>query len=497
MKKDQWPHALIVDDEYFLGQILAQALEHEKIHAVAVTDVDSAIERLGQSHFDIVVSDIYLPGKTGVDLFHYALRTHPDIPFIFMTGNPDLEMAVDFLKKGGYDYIVKPFMIPDFVKKVREVIKRSHKKIREKSLVDDLKQILNKRLEELRIFQDVIESADDGLLVVDTDGIIVKSNVGFEQMTGLGDKDFMHKPLSVLAKHVFPAIDFDEIRRAVGESGFWKQEIKGVRHNQEELIANLSFFPIRNENGRTFAYAALIKDVTDQRRVENALIQSLKKTTLAQEAIIFGLARLAEYRDQDTGYHLERIRNYCKVLAMALAEEDPFKDQVDATFIDTLYRTAPLHDIGKVGIPDYILLKSGKLSPEEYKIMQMHTVIGYHTLQSIREQYGEMDFLDMGIDITYCHHERYDGRGYPRGLRGDEIPLSAQILALADVYDALTTQRVYKNAYSHERSLKIMLKERGQHFEPRLFDVFFSIAQEFDTIRKTYLENRSFNEVIV
>ncbi len=480
--------ALIVDDEYYLGQILAQALTPEGIDAVAVTDVDTALEKLHQEPFDIVISDIYLPGKTGVDLFHQALKQFPDIPFIFMTGNPDLEMAVDFLKKGGYDYIVKPFMIPDFIKKVHQVINKSHQRQQQQHLVNDLKQILNRRLQELRIFQDIIESSTDGLLVTDTDGIIVKTNRGLEAMTGLKDAVLSMRPLATLEKTTFPQLQFADILEMVQSRGNWSGETTGYRLNGETFIAQLSFFPILNESGDAFAYAALIKDVSEQRRMQRELIDSLKKLTQAQEATIFGLARLAEYRDQATGFHLERIRSYCRTLAEALHHHPQFQETVTHQFIETLYRTAPLHDIGKVGIPDYILLKAGKLSAQEFEIMKQHTIIGYQTLHSIQQQYGDLDFLKMGIDITYCHHERYDGKGYPRGLKGEEIPLSAQILSIADVYDALTTERVYKKAYSHERSLQIMLKERGKHFEPTLFDVFLSIADQFNDIRKTFIE---------
>ena len=486
--QDKNYRALIVDDEYYLGQILAQALTHDGIEAVAVTDVDTALSHLQQESFDIVISDIYLPGKTGVDLFHTAMQKFPEIPFIFMTGNPDLEMAVDFLKKGGYDYIVKPFMIPDFIKKVNHVIQRSNQRRQEQHLVSDLKQILNKRLQELRIFQDIIESSTDGLIVTDTEGIIVKTNMGLEHITGINDAVLRLRPLSTLEKTTFPQLNFQDILETIQARGNWSGETTGNRLSGEEFIAQISFFPILNESGEAFAYAALIKDVTEQRRMEQELISSLKKTTQAQEATIFGLARLAEYRDQATGFHLERIRSYCRELAEALHRHPEFSKQVDRHFIETLYRTAPLHDIGKVGIPDYILLKAGKLSEQEFEIMKQHTIIGYQTLYSIQQQYGDMDFLKMGIEITYCHHERFDGKGYPRGLKGNEIPLSAQILSIADVYDALTTERVYKKAFSHKKSLEIMMAERGKHFEPRLFDVFLSIADKFDAIRKQFLE---------
>lgn len=484
-------NALILDDEFYLGQILAQALNHEGMNAASVTDVDSAIDKLKSQPFDIVISDIYLPGKTGKDFFNYTREFYPDLPFIFMTGNPNLEMAVDLLKKGGYDYIVKPFMISDFVKKVKNTVSESRRLSKEKGLVKDLKALLKQRLEELRIYQDIIESTEDGLLVLDLDGTIVKTNSGFQKMTGWSDGELLGHDFGWLKDTVFSDITFEGMREEILQHGVCHKEVKAGTRNEESWICNLSFFPIRDEEGKTFAYATLMKDVTASRKMERALIGSLQKTNLAQEAIIFGLARLAEYRDQETGFHLERIRNYCKTFAEELGQHPDYQKIITDDFIKTIFKTAPLHDIGKVGIPDYILLKPGKLTPIEFEIMKSHTIIGYQTLASIRKQYGEMDFLNMGIEITYCHHERYDGQGYPRGLRGEKIPLPAQILSFADVYDALTTQRAYKKAFSHEESLELMKAERGKHFSPTLLDIFLAISDKFDTIRKQFLEAKT------
>ncbi len=470
---------LVLDDEFFLGDVLAKALHTEGFYSIAVTDVDSAIEKLGQEKFDIVISDVYLPNKTGQDLFNYALEHFPDLPFIFITGNPNIESAVSFLKKGAYDYLPKPFMMPELVDKVREVIEKAQQRRKEKHLVNDLKQILQKRAHDLRIYQDIFKSKKDGLLIIDVDGNIVEVNPGFELMTGLRQSDLLSEHISTL-NNVFPGIQFEEIRQKITKDGEWKKELKTTHINGETWIANFSFFPINNENQQTFAYSAIINDVTSLRKVESALIGT-------QEAIIFGLARLAEYRDQETGFHLERIRSYSRELALGLQKHPRFVSRITDSFIDNLQRTAPLHDIGKVGIPDHILLKCEKLTPEEFEIMKSHTVIGYQTLNSIRNQYGEMEFLNMGIEVTYCHHERYDGSGYPRGLKGDEIPLSAQIVAIADMYDALTSQRVYKEAFTHEDSLNIMRAERGGHFNPALLDIFLEISEQFDEIRKSFV----------
>lgn len=478
--------ALILEDELSLGQILAQALSKEGIASETVDAVDKAIDRLRQQPFDIVISDIYLHNHTGQELFRYARENHPDLPFIFMTGYPSYETAVETLKNGAYDYMTKPFSVPEMVEKVKSAIRESEKRRQEKHLIDDLRQLLHRRMEELQIYQDIFLGKQDGLLILDSKGIIVKVNPGFREMSGLPDGELINRPISDLNLILTPPVDFPEIRQAIEERGQWKEECRMVRPEGNARIVTVSCSPIHDEQGKTFAYLMTVNDVTRLRQVESALIQSLQRTTAAQEAVIFGLARLAEIRDKDTGFHLERIRNYSQVLAEALKKHPRFRDQVTPQFIELLYRTAPLHDIGKVGIPDSILLKRGRLTPREFEIMKSHTLIGYKTLHSIREQFGPMDFLDMGIEITYCHHERYDGKGYPRGLKGDAIPLSAQIVAVADVYDALTSRRVYKEPFPHEVSVNTMKLEQGQHFHPELFDVFLSVSDEFDRIRKEF-----------
>jgi len=480
---------LILDDEYYLGQMLAQALTQEKIEALAVTEVDSAIEWLKKKSFDLVVSDIYLPGKTGMDLFNYVKTHQLEVPFIFMTGNPDLEMAINFLTSGGYDYIVKPFMIPDFIRKVKTVIETHKRRKKEKALVNDLRSLLATRLSELKIYQDVFESTDDGLIITDVDGNIVKVNRGFEKLCGLTSVELLHQPLNILQKSILPDLNCSEILRKLDRGNTWYGELTGRKNQNKNWYVSITFSPIYNEEARIFAYAGIFKDVTPQRKVEQALISSLQQMNMAQEAIIFGLARLAEHRDHNTGFHLERIRSYCKALAETLSKKKKYRKIVTKDFIQMLYRTAPLHDIGKVGIPDYILLKKDKLTVPEFEIMKSHTIIGYQTLNSILQQYGDMQFLQMGIEITYCHHEKWDGSGYPRGLKGMEIPLSAQILAIADVYDALTTERSYKEAFSHEESLEIMKKERGKHFSPEIFDVFLEITDVFAEIRNNFSES--------
>ncbi len=212
-------------------------------------------------------------------------------------------------------------------------------------------------------------------------------------------------------------------------------------------------------------------------------------TLEGRDMMIFSLAKLAESRDEDTGTHLERIREYSKVLATELMSWPKFENIVDAQFVELIYMTSPLHDVGKVGIPDSVLLKPGKLTPDEFEVMKRHTLIGGDTLNASAQAHPEASFLKMALDITLKHHERWDGTGYPFQLQGEEIPLSARIVAVADVYDALTTKRVYKPAFTHETAAEIIYKSRGSHFDPDLVDAFANVEEQMRRIRFNLDEN--------
>jgi putative two-component system response regulator len=199
----------------------------------------------------------------------------------------------------------------------------------------------------------------------------------------------------------------------------------------------------------------------------------------SREVIIFSLAKLAESRDKDTGTHLERIREYCRVIAEHLSTQEKYRNEVDGDYVQLLYMTSPLHDVGKVGIPDRILLKPGPLTEEEFEVMKQHTTIGSRTLGAAAEAHPEANFLGMARDIAQTHHEWFDGSGYPDGLAGSEIPLCGRIVALADVYDALTTRRSYKPPFSHAKSREIILDGIGTHFDPDVVGAFLQNEQRF------------------
>jgi putative two-component system response regulator len=220
--------------------------------------------------------------------------------------------------------------------------------------------------------------------------------------------------------------------------------------------------------------------------LELKIEEQIRQIAESQFSTIFATCKLAESKDPETGAHLERIRMYCRTLAMELAKTGQHQGVIDDGYIDCIYTASPLHDIGKVGVPDHILSKPGKLTKEEFYIMQTHTSIGGDTLRAIDEKHPGTDFILMGIEIAENHHEKWDGSGYPQGKKAEQIPLSARILAVADVYDALTSTRCYKSAFSHEQSKKIIEEGKGNHFDPDIVEAFLSSEQAFIDIGNRY-----------
>lgn len=205
-----------------------------------------------------------------------------------------------------------------------------------------------------------------------------------------------------------------------------------------------------------------------------------------RELMIFGMAKLAESRDNETGAHLERVREYCRLLTLELQRNSSYSAQINPEFVRLIYLTSPLHDIGKVGIPDCVLLKPAQLSEQEFAIMKTHTQIGAETLEKALHQFPQAPFLKMALEIALSHHEKWDGSGYPRGLSGADIPLAARIMAVADVYDALRTRRVYKASFTPHVARSIIEDGSGKHFDPEIVAAFQRIEPAFCEVAERF-----------
>ena len=287
----------------------------------------------------------------------------------------------------------------------------------------------------------------------------LESAVDEEFGLSLGAEDFIHKPVSppvVLARvrnHLLLANNKRELRRHNEELELLVEErTKAVVHRDQQLIA-------------------------------------------AQTATITAFCALAEARDNETGNHIRRTQHYVRVLAEALRDHPRFAKTLDDETIRLLFKSAPLHDVGKVAIPDAILLKPGKLTAAEWEIMKTHSVAGYNASAAAAREFesgdGGRSFLGYAAQIAWSHHERWNGSGYPRALAGDEIPVSARLMAVADVYDALISRRIYKGPLAHDESIALMAGERGAHFDPDVLDAMLDNADDFAAIADRYRDERA------
>ncbi len=223
--------------------------------------------------------------------------------------------------------------------------------------------------------------------------------------------------------------------------------------------------------------------------LEQQVISRTKQLASLQDALIIAMASLAETRDNDTGHHIRRTQQYIRELATRLADHPRFSAFLDKSTIDIIYKSAPLHDIGKVGVPDRILLKPGRFTPEEFDEMKRHTLYGREAIITAEKSLDTPEsFLTIARDIAFYHHEKWDGTGYPEGLKGDEIPIPARLMALADVYDALISSRPYKDGMTHEEAMDIITKGSGTHFDPDVVAAFAEANQEFARIARTFSE---------
>lgn len=211
--------------------------------------------------------------------------------------------------------------------------------------------------------------------------------------------------------------------------------------------------------------------------------EKVKEISEAQMATIVAMTKLAEARDDDTGKHVERLGIFSRLIAENLKRKNIFAESIDCRFIENLGYASTLHDIGKIAISDNVLLKPGKLAVAEFEVMKAHAAIGAENLREVKKMYPNNEILNMGISIANYHHEKWDGSGYPEGLSGEHIPLCARIVALADVYDALRSKRVYKEAFSHEESKNIIIEGAAKHFDPRIVEAFIELEEDFEKIR--------------
>jgi putative two-component system response regulator len=350
---------LIVDDEPGIRDLLVTFLSSRRHDCRSARDGMEALALAVQEpRPSLVLSDIEMPGMSGLELLKKLKALNPTIQVVMVSGIHDVDLVRRCLREGAYDYIVKPFESEDLLNTVERALERA---------------------------------------------------------------------------------------RLIRQNEEYRRDLERMVHEQTVEIRQ------------------------------------------TRDIALFTLAKLAESRDNATGQHLERMAAYSRRLAEQLAA-GPYRGKISEDFVDHLFKSSPLHDIGKVGIPDSILRKPGPLDEGERAVMRTHPRIGGDTLHKVIEQFRGNSFLSMGMEIAYHHHERWDGIGYPHRVAGEHIPLSARIVAVADAYDAITSERPYKAGYDHGEAVRLIAVDRGRHFDPLLVDAFLECQGDFDEIRHCFLD---------
>ncbi|MGB5162688.1 MAG: HD domain-containing phosphohydrolase [Thermoanaerobaculia bacterium] len=303
------------------------------------------------------------------------------------------------------------------------------------------------------------------------------------RMPGVGGVELLHRLKKMDPKVQVVMVsshqDLETVRRCLREGAY------------DYLLKPFDWQILSNTVSRALERHSLLRE-NDRYRVnlERLVLEQTEEIRETRDIALITLAKLAESRDSTTGLHLERIAAYSRRLAEEL-RDGAYAGRLSQEYIEQLAKSSPLHDIGKVGIPDSILCKPGPLSSEEFRFMKTHSTIGGDTLRSVLDQFETHGFLIMAMEIAYSHHERWDGCGYPQGLKGEEVPLAARIVALVDSYDTVTSDRPYKKAVPHREAVQRLAVDRGKHFEPAIVDAFLACHMDFESIREEVSTTRS------
>jgi response regulator RpfG family c-di-GMP phosphodiesterase len=526
---------LVVDDDLLVRNVLKKYITSLGFYVDTAEDGKTALEMLNTFSYDLVMTDLQMPRLGGRELLAAMSKDFPNIPKIVLTGHGTNEDIIAALKSGAYDFLYKP--IDDF-----DIIEYSIKRAVESK---KLREEKDRHLAELEKINEIISMLNSGKntdeifamlnmslkRIIPFNGMILTllnetntfltvenaafSNVILNSIVQKGDRFLVsqfslnqyitdERDLSNItdlglhiqkydAHEIFKEFYRNGINSILAVSLKIKEQIRGIIFfvsNQKAAFKNFHITFVKSIAGQIalgVQRAELMKEIENHsKNLEQLVFERTEQVIKTQRTTIFALSSLADARDSETGAHLERIRNY-SVLLLQLYRYEGDHPEINSRFIRDIYDSSILHDIGKVGIPDSIVLKRGHLTEEEFEIMKKHTLIGYEALKKASEGQGADYFLNMAMDIILYHHERWDGKGYPTGLSGEEIPLAARIVTIADVYDALTSKRPYKEAFSHEESIEIMKNEAGK-FDPTLFNLFLKNADEFNKIRMKFSE---------
>ncbi len=509
---------LIVEDDRALRNILAVRLRAFGFNVLESDTGELGVQIAQTDSPDLIIMDVGLPGLDGVSATQ-ALKADPStayIPVIMLTARSRPSDVVRGMEAGAQEYLYKPFDINELLTRVRTVhrLAKAHKALA--MLNTELEAEVSRKTKRLQCLYEVMrdlnraETKDEvydfliaclskmtgaqriSLFVTATPGedLVCARAIGFEPA--------LVEQLRIKAKEGIAGQVFQSGKavaaKAYGEPIGGKREYRSDSFlsaplvstslaTKEGVLGVLNVTDKADESEFSEEEIGCIRSVADAAAITLEDINRRQRLQQSVKVLLQTLGNLAEYRDEETTKHLERVSQLARILAVEARHRGPYSQMIDDDFLEFLAQAAPMHDIGKVGIPDEILTKPGKLTDEEFQIMKTHTDIGRRVLSQAVDPRSPNPLLQMCIEIAWCHHERFDGTGYPRRLAGNAIPLAARLVALVDAYDAITSKRRYKAAKTHQQAMAIIRSESGKHFDPTLVDAFLRCHEQFDEVR--------------
>ncbi len=452
---------LIVDDTDTNIHILIELLD-DKYDILASLNGHDAIEIINEEQIDLILLDIMMPEIDGYEVCKRLKENSKtkDIPIIFITAKTDEESIKKAYEVGGVDYITKPF-------KAIEVLSRINTHL----TLAEQKTFLEHSLEENMILLNQYKQVvDESSLVSKTDlmGKITYANDEFAKISGYTKDELIGKSQNIVRHPDVANSVYKEMWQTIKNKQIWRGEVKNKKKDGTYYVVFAIIMPILDLNGDIKEYISVRHDITDIYNLKQEIVET-------QKEVVFTMGAIGETRSKETGKHVKRVAEYSRVFGKYcnLSEEE----------IELLVDASPMHDIGKIAIPDNILHKTGKLNDEEFQIMRTHAEIGYTMLN-----HSSRPLLKTAAIIALEHHERWDGNGYPNYLKGEEIAIEGRITAIADVFDALGSQRCYKKSWKDEDIFEYLKKEKGKQFDPNLVDIFFEHIDEFLLIREEFID---------
>jgi PAS domain S-box-containing protein len=481
---------VIDDDEATLG-LMRDLLEINGYLVTAAAGGAEGLELFYTHNPHVVITDIRMPHVDGLEVLRRLRESDDTVAVILVTGHGDLDHAIKALRTGAYDFLQKPINADILLSTVRQGMEHCRLKRFAKDYTQVLEAQVEERTRELADTNDflrgILESSTGvSIVLTDFEDNVLFWNKGAEKIYGYTAEEM----LGSLITRIYT----EEDRRRKGAGASFKPRDKEYVTVQKKtlqtskdgrrLTISLTLSPMLDASGAARGRLGLGLDVTEEARLHEELLESYRRIQRIQHSSIFALAKLAESRDGETAHHLVRLQEYCRLLCRNLKTKERFRETLTFRFIDDIVQSSILHDIGKVALQDDILFHQGKFGADEFEQMKKHAEFGGKALEEAAEETGEDSFLSMGRDIAYYHHERWDGKGYPYGLKGEAIPISARITAVADVYDALTSERRYKKAFAHAEAVAVIVAEKSGQFDPAIVEAFLEVESEFRRIRE-------------